>query len=604
MAIALPADNTTALTAAAFTGDEEALGGLLARHQRAAYNLAYHLLGREADADDAVQEAFLLAVRAIRGDGAPPRELDRFKPWLMRVVANAALGQLRRRPSFRPVSVDEVADVLPGGLGEPEREAERRETRGDVLRALLALPDAQRAALTLREHQGLSYVEIASMLGVSHAAVETLLFRARRGFRDAYAGLTAASRLIGCPHLAPLLSAMIDGELDASAWAEPSAHADRCPRCRGELRALRRGRRLLALIPWLAVPTAWHGTATASAAGAAAVAGIAAAAPAAPAPLATSGGLVAKLASLAGAKATGAAVAAGLGTAVVVTPMLEPGPDDLARAISAAAVAGPSIRIDGQAALDGAPPADRLPPEPPAVVSRARPGYQRLTADRVDSDAADHAGGHGCQVPAAGCGPAASADGPVVAALAASAAPAPAAIAAADAPERASGHARQPPRPAVAALVAADASERGRGARRGRAATDDSGAVEMTGKQQAAPADDEPEPHTLKAEHQAPRVPDGAAITREVPRPLANQAQSESPRKAPHAVPPAPAAAAPSRPRPLAADPAVAQRPGVTPSRAAAPGDKNQTGPSRAHADTGSPRAASREKAPGPDPKS
>ena len=71
MAIALPADDTTALTAA-LAGNEEALGGLLTQHQRAAYNLAYRLLGREADAADAVQEAFLLALRAVRGDGAPP----------------------------------------------------------------------------------------------------------------------------------------------------------------------------------------------------------------------------------------------------------------------------------------------------------------------------------------------------------------------------------------------------------------------------------------------------------------------------------------------------------------------------------------------------
>ena len=106
----------------------------------------------------------------------------------MRVVANAALSQLRRRPSFRSISVDEVAEVLPGGRGEPEREAERRETRGDVLRALLALPDAQRVALTLREYQGLSYAEIASMLGVSHAAVEKLMLRVRRGLCVAYYG--------------------------------------------------------------------------------------------------------------------------------------------------------------------------------------------------------------------------------------------------------------------------------------------------------------------------------------------------------------------------------------------------------------------------------
>src|SRR6266487_4421846 len=157
-----------ALVASALAGDDGALGRLLSMHQRSAYTVAYRLLGNEADARDAVQEAFLLAVRAVRGQGAPPRDLARFAPWLRRVAANAALGELRRRPSFRPGPADEIAAPLPtGDYGDPARAAERREARGDVLRALLALPDRQRAALTLREYEGLSYDEIAALLGVS-----------------------------------------------------------------------------------------------------------------------------------------------------------------------------------------------------------------------------------------------------------------------------------------------------------------------------------------------------------------------------------------------------------------------------------------------------
>ena len=145
-----------ALAASALAGDEEALGRLLALHQQSAYNVAYRVLGTEADARDAVQEAFLLTVRAVRG-GAPPREADRFLPWLRRVVVNAALGLLRRRPATPPVSVDTVAERLSAPPQvEPPREAERRELRGDILRAMLALPDSQRAALTLREYQELS----------------------------------------------------------------------------------------------------------------------------------------------------------------------------------------------------------------------------------------------------------------------------------------------------------------------------------------------------------------------------------------------------------------------------------------------------------------
>src|SRR5215217_6770109 len=138
MAIAPPPPSPPASADAALAGDEAALGRLLAVHERAAYNVAYRLLGREADARDAVQDAALLALRAIRGDGAPPREADRFGAWLLRVVTNAALGQLRRRPSTPPLSVDAAAEVLPApARHEPERAALRREARGDVLRALL-----------------------------------------------------------------------------------------------------------------------------------------------------------------------------------------------------------------------------------------------------------------------------------------------------------------------------------------------------------------------------------------------------------------------------------------------------------------------------------
>ena len=114
-----PADEE-ALVASALAGDDGALGRLLSMHQQSAYNVAFRLLGSEADARDAVQEAFLLTVRAVRGEGAPPRDIARFEPWLRRVAANAALGELRRRPSFRPGPVDENADpVSTGEYGDP-----------------------------------------------------------------------------------------------------------------------------------------------------------------------------------------------------------------------------------------------------------------------------------------------------------------------------------------------------------------------------------------------------------------------------------------------------------------------------------------------------
>src|SRR3954470_8717805 len=99
MASTLPLNGAyaTAPEAPSLPQDDQALGELLDAHQRDAYNLAYRLLGRPEDAADAVQDAFLRAVRAIRGNGAAPREPERFRSWLLRIVSNVAFDQLRQR---------------------------------------------------------------------------------------------------------------------------------------------------------------------------------------------------------------------------------------------------------------------------------------------------------------------------------------------------------------------------------------------------------------------------------------------------------------------------------------------------------------------------
>jgi RNA polymerase sigma-70 factor (ECF subfamily) len=313
-----------ALTTAALGGDEAALGQLLERHQQPVYNAAYRLLGNDPDARDAVQEGFILAVRAIRGNGEPPRDPDRFGPWLRRVVLNAALGQLRRRPAFRLVSVDEVADPPPSPeYDDPARVLERREARGNILLSLLSLPDRQRAALTLRDYEELPYEQIAASLGVSRPAAERLLFRARRGFRAAYEGLADAEQAKGCPGLAQRMSAALDGELDPAATQDLQAHLDACAGCRTEIAALRRMRELGLVTPLVAIPAGWKPVQSALATHAAA-AGAATASPAAASTAAaksSTGGVMAKLATLPTAAKLAAVTAAvgGLGATTVLT---------------------------------------------------------------------------------------------------------------------------------------------------------------------------------------------------------------------------------------------------------------------------------------------
>src|SRR6266508_3318163 len=310
-AVATVTDETV-LATSALAGNDEALGALLTRHQHAAYNLAFRLLGSEADAADAFQEACLLTVKALRRNGAPPRESERFRPWLMRVLTNVALQRLRHLPRLAHVSVEEVAGQLVDyEASDPINWLERREAQHKVLNALLVLPDRQRAALTLREYQNLTYEEIAATLGVSRSAVETLLFRARRSFRDAYAGVAAAQRPIGCADLAPLLSAMVDGELDGRAWSLVSTHLARCGPCRRELREFQRARRLHALIPLLAPPATWAGASPGEIALTAAASAGAAAAPT------FFWTVPAKLAALLGAQEGGVVLAIALGAMVM-----------------------------------------------------------------------------------------------------------------------------------------------------------------------------------------------------------------------------------------------------------------------------------------------
>ena len=246
---------------------DDALGALLDAHRQSAFNLAYRLTRRPEDAADAVQDAFVLAVRATRSDTAALRDAGRFRPWLLKIVANVALGQLRRKRSDTTASLDELTlEPADPRSEQPLAALMRRERRGDVLNALLILPDDQRIALTLREYQDLSYDEIGDLLGLNRAATTALLYRARCAFRRAYQGLLARSAPIGCPELVPLISAMLDEELDASTWRDVEQHVSGCRRCRFELRQLRSARRLHATIPLLAPPAGWSWASTLEAA--------------------------------------------------------------------------------------------------------------------------------------------------------------------------------------------------------------------------------------------------------------------------------------------------------------------------------------------------
>lgn len=143
------------------------------RYASQVFSFCLHRLGSREEAEDAVQSTFLNAFRGLKRGIVPQAEA----PWLFAIAQNVCLS--RRRSSRRRYRIESPAD-----FDLVQEIASAPSQRGDELiglqDALERMPDRQRRAILLREWQGLSYHEIAGELGVSHAAVETLIFRARR----------------------------------------------------------------------------------------------------------------------------------------------------------------------------------------------------------------------------------------------------------------------------------------------------------------------------------------------------------------------------------------------------------------------------------------
>jgi RNA polymerase sigma factor (sigma-70 family) len=151
---------------------DEAFEALYRRYVKDVYHYALALLRNPADAEDVTQTTFMNAYRAFsRGE-----EIEKPQNWLIKIAHNVARTRYARSSRVKEVPLEDHVDQL----AVPEEE---RPNVAGVLSALGRLPFNQRAALVMRELEGRSYSEIADTLGVSVAAVETLIFRARRSLR-------------------------------------------------------------------------------------------------------------------------------------------------------------------------------------------------------------------------------------------------------------------------------------------------------------------------------------------------------------------------------------------------------------------------------------
>ncbi len=170
-----PNDETECI-ARAQSGDKAAYGQLVQRYRRLVVSVAYHHGLDLAEAEDAAQETFVKAWLAL------PRyreAIGSLRAWLCRIAINTARDAHRRE---RPVQ--ELDEQMMDRDNNPAEHAEKNAEAMAVRRALDRLPDASRAALILREYEGLSYSEIATALGVPIGTVMSRLSFARGRLRE------------------------------------------------------------------------------------------------------------------------------------------------------------------------------------------------------------------------------------------------------------------------------------------------------------------------------------------------------------------------------------------------------------------------------------
>lgn len=151
--------------------DQERFASLVTEYQAALYRTARSILKNDQDAQDAVQEAITTAYARLDA----LRDVEKFKPWLLRILVNTCYDACRRRKDT--VSLEVVQEFLPA----PES---RSEEHMSLWSAVLRLPEEQRSVVTLFYYEDLPISSISRVLGLTPGAVKTRLSRARGRLRQ------------------------------------------------------------------------------------------------------------------------------------------------------------------------------------------------------------------------------------------------------------------------------------------------------------------------------------------------------------------------------------------------------------------------------------
>ena len=166
------------LVARSQRGDVESFNQLILRWERPIYALAYRVIGRDEEARDVCQEAFLRAFRALPGFKGQAK----FSSWLYRITLNLCRDWIRRQRRAPVSQMPEDTDVLEmaaarGPVESIEDLVARRELSAVVEEAMAVLPDEQRTAIILKEYHGMTFQEIADLQGCPLSTVKTRLYQ-------------------------------------------------------------------------------------------------------------------------------------------------------------------------------------------------------------------------------------------------------------------------------------------------------------------------------------------------------------------------------------------------------------------------------------------
>jgi RNA polymerase sigma-70 factor (ECF subfamily) len=161
-------------------GQQDPFAALVARYEKRAFWIAFHVVGRVEDARDVTQEAFARLFRSL----AKYDFARSFYTWFYRIVMNLAIDHLRKVRNSQAGALDEMLAVLPDTREAGAMPVEREEENGQVWQTLAKLDAKFRAVLVLRDIHGLSCREIAPILRITHATARWRLHRGRQIFRD------------------------------------------------------------------------------------------------------------------------------------------------------------------------------------------------------------------------------------------------------------------------------------------------------------------------------------------------------------------------------------------------------------------------------------